>query len=116
MSLFKFIANKGKDVALQLVAAWIVNKYHLNKLGQMTALRLDSDKQEIFIALDLHGEQTPIELTIQYRVLSPTQIEIADVQSSRAWIATLANEMVPAEKKRITVPEAVTTALSKLIR
>lgn len=116
MSLFKIIANKGKDIALQFVAAWIVNKYHLNKLGQMTALRLDSEKQEIFITLDLHGEQTPIELTIQYRVLSSTEIEIADVHSSRAWIATLANEMVPAHQKRITVPEAVTAALSKLIR
>jgi hypothetical protein len=116
MSLFTRIANKGKDMALQFVAAWIVNKYHLNKLGQMTSLQLDSEKQEIFIALELHGEQTPIELTIQYRVLSPTQIEIANVCSSRAWVAALANEMVPAEKKRIAVPEAVTAALSKLIR
>ena len=111
----KHIANKAKDVALQLVAAWIVNRYHLKKLGQMTKLQLDSDKGEIFIALDLHGEQTPIELTIHYRVLSPTEIEIANVHSSREWIATLANDMIPANQKRITVPETVTKALSKFI-
>ena len=116
MSLFETIANKAKDIALQHVASRILNKYHLNKLGKMTSLRLDSEKQEIFIELDLHGEQTPIELTVKYRVLSSTLIEIADVQSSRAWITTLANEIVPADQKRITVPEAVTAALSKIIR
>lgn len=111
----KHIANKAKDVALQFVAAWIVNKYHLKKLGQMTKLQLDSDKQEIFITLDLHGEQSPVELTIHYRLLSSTMIEITDVRSSREWIATLVNEMVPAEQKKITVPSAVTTALSKMV-
>lgn len=116
MSLFKTIANKGKDLTLQLFASWLVNKYHLTKIGHMTALRIDSEKQELFMALHLHGEQTPIELTIQYRVLSATQIEIGEVQSSRAWIATYANEMMPAAQKRITVPAAVTTALSKLVR
>lgn len=83
MSIFKTIANKGKDIALQSVASWIANKYHLNQLGRMTALRLDSEKQEIYIALDLHGEQTPIELTIHYRILDSTLIEIIDVGSSR---------------------------------
>ncbi len=112
----KNIANKAKDVALQFIAAWIVNKYHLNKLGQMTKLQLDSEKQEVFITLDLHGEKSPIDLTIHYRLLSSTVVEIADVSSSREWIATLVNEMVPAKQKRITVPETVTAALSKFIR
>lgn len=113
--MFKSIANKARDAALQFVTAWIVNKYHLKKLGKMTKLQLDSEKSEIFIALDLQGEQTPIELKIHYRLLSATEIEIANVSSSREWIATLANDMVPPEKKRITVPETVTKALSKLI-
>ena len=82
----------------------------------MTKLQLDSEKQEIYLALDLHGEQSPIELTIHYRLLSSTQIEIANVWSSRDWMATFVNEMVPAKNKQITVPTAVTAALSKIIR
>jgi hypothetical protein len=112
----KHIANKAKDVALRLVGTWIVNKFYLKKLGQMTKLQLDSEKQEIYLALDLHGEQSPIELRIHYRLLSSNQIEIANVWSSREWIATLVNEMVPAKDKQITVPAGVTAALSKIIR
>ena len=82
----------------------------------MTRLQLDSEKQEIYVTLDLHGEQSPIELTIHYRLLSSTQIEIVNVCSSRNWIATLVNEMVPTKNKQITVPAAVTAALSKIIR
>jgi hypothetical protein len=112
----KHIANKAKDVALRLVARWIVNKFYLKKLGQMTKLQLDSEKQEIYLALDLHGEQSPIELAIHYRLLSSNHIEIANVWSSREWIAALVNEMVPAKDKQITVPAGVTAALSKIIR
>jgi hypothetical protein len=117
----KHFVNKTKDAILQVTARkfilpWIINKYHLKQLGNMTTLRLDCEKQEILIALDLHGEQDPIELTIRYQVLSPTCIEIKDVRSSRNWIATLVNEVLPAEQKRIEqVPTAVTTLLSKVI-
>lgn len=111
----KSLSNRLKDVALQFIAARIVSHYHLNKLGHMTKLQIDSEKSEVVIELDLHGEPAPIELKMHYRLLSATEIEIGEVSSSRSWIATLVNEMVPAEKKRITVPEAVTKALSKLI-
>jgi hypothetical protein len=111
----KHIANKAKDVALRLVARWIVNKFYLKKLGQMTKLQLDSEKEEIYLALDLHGEQSPIELTIHYRLLSSNQIEIVNVWSSRDWIATLINEIIPAKNKQIPVPAVVTAALSKII-
>jgi hypothetical protein len=80
----------------------------------MTKLQLDSEKQEIYIELDLRGEQTPAELTIHYRLLSSTEIEIVNVSSSRDWIATLINEIVPAKNKQITVPVVVTAALSKI--
>jgi hypothetical protein len=112
----KHIANKAKDVALRLVARWAANKFYLKKLGQVTKLQIDSEKQEIYIALDLRGEQSAIELTIQYRLLGSTQIEILNVSSSRDWIATLANEIIPAKNKQITVPAVVTAALSKIIR
>lgn len=115
MNFIKTILNKAKDATVQLAAKFIINKYKLDKLGTMTSLNIDSDKRQIFIALDLHGEQTPIELTIHYQVVSPTCLEIREVQSSRTWIATLVNEMIPSEKKRVEVPTALITALSKMI-
>ena len=115
----KSIINALKDAALVPVARRIINKYlikyHLQQIVQMNRLQINSEKQEIFVALDLQGEPTSIELTIHYRVLSSTCIEITDVRSSREWITTLVNDIVPAEKKQIPVRAIVTTVLSKLI-
>jgi len=120
----KNIANKAKDAAVQFVATRVINNFNLEKLGldvdlkklgRMTKIKINSDKQEIYVAFDLHGEQSPIELTIQYRVLTPTQIEIVSLSSSREWIATFVNEVLPAKRKQITVPATVTAALSKIL-
>ena len=120
----KTIANKAKDAAVQLFTARVINNFNLEKFGldvdlkkfgRMTKLKINSAKQEIYVAFDLHGEQSPIELTIQYRVLTPTQIEIVSLASSREWIATFVNEVLPAKRKQITVPAAVTAALSKML-
>lgn len=113
---FKTFANKAKDLALQRVARWFINHHRLNHLGKITALRFDSEAQEIFMMWDLHGEQTPLELTLHYRVRSPTLIEIIDVKASREWITALVNQVIPAEQKRLTVSTTVTQALSKLMK
>jgi len=64
----KSIINALKDAALVPVARRIIKKYlikyHLQKIVQMNRLQIDSEKQEIFMALDLQGEPTSIELTI----------------------------------------------------
>jgi len=57
-----------------------------------------------------------VAVTVRYQVLSANQIEITSVSSSRDWIATLANELLPVEQRQIEVPPAVVTALSKVIR
>ena len=61
--MFGKLVNKVKDIGLQFVATWISNKY-LNKLGTVTNLQLDTEKQEISLTLDLKGEQTPIDVTL----------------------------------------------------
>lgn len=111
---FKTFANKAKDLALQHVATWVANRLHLNKLGKVTTMRIDSDKAEIFLTVELEGETTPVDLTVHYRILEPTLLEVVDVQASRVWMTTFANEVVPAEQKRFSVPKVVTKALSKL--
>jgi hypothetical protein len=109
------IANRVKDAALEQVAKWIANRYHLTKLGRITDLRFDSAAQQIFLVLDLLGEQEPIELMVHYQVLSPTEVEITDVHASREWMTALVNQVIPAEQKRLTVSPTVSKLLSKLV-
>lgn len=110
---FKTFANKAKDLALQAVAAWVANRFHLNKLGQVKDLQLDSEKAQIFLTLELEGEDKPIDLTVHYRLLGKTEVEITEVLASRPWMTTFANELVPPEQKRFTVAPVVVKALSK---
>ncbi len=112
--LFNALANKVKDVALQQVAKWLANRYHLKQLGRIIDLKVDSVSEEVFVVLDLHGERSPIELTMHYRVISPTLLEIAEVKASRQWIAEFINHMIPAEQKCVEVSPMVTRALSKI--
>ena len=101
-----------KDGALQQVAKWIANRYHLKRLGRITDLKLDSTAQRIFLALALHGEKDLIELTLHYRIVSSEMLEIGDVQASRPWMTEFINEMIPAEQKRLAVPSTVTRILA----
>lgn len=113
----KNIANSGKDSTTQLAARMFIN-YKLNKLniGSMTKIEIQTDKQEVFVVLDLKGEQTPIELTIHYHVLNATQIEIKEVRSSREWIDTVVNQFLADKLKAITPHATVMLALTKLIK
>ncbi len=112
MSAFKNFANKAKDLALQGVATWLANRFHLNKLGKVKNLQLDSGKAQVFMTLLLEGEDKPVDLTVHYRIVSPTEIEVIQVHASRPWMSTFANELVPKEQKRFTVAPMVVKALS----
>lgn len=111
---FKVFANKAKDAALQRLAAWVANRFHLHRLGKVTTLRLDSVAQEVFVIVELHGEASPVEMTVRYRILSPTQIEVTDLQASREWMTAFANDVLPPERKRFDVSSMVTKALRHL--
>lgn len=112
--LFNVFANKVKDAALEQVAKWLANRYHLKRLGRIRDLKVNSAAEEVFVVFDLHGEHTPIELTAHYRIISSSILEIVDVKASREWIAELINHVIPPEQKRVEVSPAITRALSKL--
>jgi hypothetical protein len=114
--VFNAFANRMKDAALQGLAKWFANRYHLKRFGRIADLKLDSVAEEIFVILDLHGEVSPIELTVRYRVVSPTLLEIGDVKASRQWIEELINQVMTPEQKSVTVSSAVTRALSKVMK
>ena len=110
------LINKGKDTVIRAGAGWAWSKFKLNKLGTMSTFRIDTEKHEIFVVMDLQGEPSPIELTVNYAVLTPTRIEIKEVRSSREWIATLVNELLTPEQKQLEVPSKAMLLLTKLIR
>ncbi len=109
------VLNKAKDKALQSFMRWFLNEYHLDRLGEITSLTLDSGAKTISLELNLHGEPGPIRAILHYALTRPRTIEIKYVDCSRAWIATLFNEFVPQDQKRREVPRAVVAALSNLI-
>ena len=98
-----FLAN---TLLKPLVAAFL-HQHNLDKLGSVTSLDLDNSRGKLNVTLQLDGENTPIELEFRYAKVGEDQIEITEMKSSRAWIATLANEFVPPEKKRFPVPAVV---------
>ncbi|WP_395746947.1 hypothetical protein [Prosthecobacter sp.] len=109
-------ANKLKDTALQQVARWFANHYHLKKLGRVTELKVDSVAEEIFMVLELHGETAPVELKVHYHVAGPTLLQIVKVKASREWMTELVNHVIPAEQKLLEVSPMVIRALSKLMK
>jgi hypothetical protein len=72
-----------------------LRQYNLDKLGSPRVAYLDKSARKLAITLLLDGESTPIELEFFYATAEEGQIEITEVKSSRVWIATLANELVP---------------------
>lgn len=110
----KAVLNSAKDSVAQSVAPFFINKFGLKRLGTMTSFRIDSAKKQIFLELDLQGEVSPITLTVDYEVPGATTLEIKHVNSSREWIATLVNDMIPPERKQIEVPRAVASALKMI--
>lgn len=113
---FKTFANKAKDIALQHVAAWVANRFHLNQIGKVTQLQINSTLEEISVTLELEGEATDVDLKVSYRILHSTLIEITHVEASRPWMTKLVNDVLPPEQKQFTVPALVTKALSNLAR
>ena len=109
-NMFNKIKSAVKDVTSNLAfqGAFNVayNLYQLNKLGRYSNLSLSSKNKELSVTLDLDGEVTPIDLHVRYRVVDETTIDILEVRSSRKWIETLFNEVIPAEKKLLKIPNA----------
>jgi hypothetical protein len=95
------------NTLLKPVIAGLLSQYNLDKLGSVTAVDLDNSSRTLEVTLQLDGENTPIELEFRYAKAGQDQVEITEVKSSRAWIATLASEFVPSDKKRFKVPAVV---------
>jgi hypothetical protein len=109
-------ADAAKDIAVQAfaptLAQKLIDRYQLNKIGSLSDLQIHRKKLEIQFSLNLRGEQNPIDVTVHFRALPSSEIEITKVTASREWITILINEFLPAEKKRFEVPQEAISFLS----
>lgn len=105
--MFSFLKDAflTPSILTPLVSAFL-KQYKLDKLGSVTSVDLNTSCRTLKVTLQLEGETSPIELECHYAMAGEDRIEILEVNSSRAWIATLVNDLIPADKKRFTVPSA----------
>ena len=108
MSFLNNILNK---TLLTPIVSTLMRQYNLDRLGSVTSTDLDQSRQTLKVTLQLDGERAPIDLEFRYEKMGEDRIEITEVKSSRAWLATLANDFVPADKKHFTVPAAAARLL-----
>ena len=106
----------AKDLAVEAfvpkLSKMLIDRYQLDKIGELSGVKVNRKQLEIEFSLDLRGEEKPINLKVQFRTLPPNEIEISKVTASREWIAILINDLLPAEKKRFAVSAEVVSFLS----
>ena len=104
------------DIAVQslapILSKQLIERYHLDKIGKLSAIEINRRQLQVKFSLELRGEQSPIDVEVQFRTLPTNELEITSVTASREWIAILINELVPAVKKRFDVPEEAISCLS----
>jgi len=93
----KSIIVNGKDAALSHAAKPLINQY-IKEYGHMLKFHLDSTQKTLEMSVLLDGEKEPIDIRIDRYVLREEQgryfISLEGIHTSRAWIDTVAAEML----------------------
>ncbi len=107
----------AKDRLIEALALPILNGTLLAPYGQARELRLDTTGKRAEILLDLHGESEPLRITVgRYRIFErdgETFVSLHDIETSRAWMTTLAERAV--EPRALKLPPELAGALSRWI-
>ena len=113
MSLFSLFTPAKDHLLAGAVKLWF--NQTLNRYGQMTYIRIDSQNRRIDVELELRGESSPIQVAINSYELSSqageTFITIGEIETSREWINQLISDYLPSDKKRFKVPGAMKVLL-----
>jgi hypothetical protein len=96
----------GSQTLLPHIVSTLMRQYTLDRLDSVTSMDRDQSRQTFKVTLQLDGERAPIDPEFRCEKMGEDRIEITGVKSPRAWLTTLANNFVPADKKRFTVPAA----------
>ena len=100
MGTLKNIARKGKDKAVSLGLEKLF-KRSAGRFGKILNLNLDSKDKEIHLEILLKGETEPIEVHVKhYEIIREGDkyfIIADDIDISREWMKTLADEYIRAK-------------------
>ncbi len=101
-----------KDRAVEACVKGLVNN-EIQKFGQVTELRINSQQRTVTAQLALQGEPSTLELHAgSYEVLQEngqTFISFRDFRASREWVGLVLNQYLAG--RRFRVPDAVRAAL-----
>ena len=97
--------NAAKDSMTSRAAQHYVNS-KIGRYGEVKKLRINSRQKKVEIACLLHGESTPIDVTIEsYRMETEENkkfFSATAISCSRPWLQNLLNDF--AQDRRIALP------------
>ena len=100
MGTLNKIARKGKDRAVSLGLEKLLQRY-AERFGKILNLKLDSTSKEIHLEILLKGESEPIRIQLKhYEIIREGDkhcIVAQDIDISREWMKTLAQEYICAK-------------------
>jgi hypothetical protein len=116
--------NEIKYSSYGTVAEWtlkyLINKYNFNleRYGNMSELKINTDDKKITLTLDLKGEDHPIYVEAKYKLehleCGEPLMKIEDVDFSREWLKNLFDDYVPKENLEFPIPSNASGLLKVL--
>jgi len=108
--------KKMKDTALSKGAKVAINSY-IKEYGKMLKLNLDSKNKSINLEVLLDGEKEPLSVNVQRYELTEENgkhfLKIYGIQTSRAWINTVAGSYL--EGKSFEIPNEYAKMLKVIV-
>ncbi len=116
----KEIKEKGigkiKDAGLSKAAQVAINNF-IKEYGKIVHLNIDSTNKTIDLEILLEGEAQPLAVTIkEYDILQKEGqyfVKIDNIQTSRAWINTLATNYL--NGKTFAIPKEYASVIQKIL-
>ena len=108
--------SKFKDKSLSVAAKMAVNT-QLKEYGKMLKLNLNSEEKSIELEVMLEGEKEPLTVKVENYALEEEKgkyfLKIYGVETSRAWINTLASSYL--EGKSFEIPAEYAKMLKVIV-
>lgn len=111
------IIRSIKDTAVSSLGRVLINKFTLERYGEMIKFHLDSEEKQIFLSLLLKGEDKPIDAKATYNIEeknNKTFIRLDDIQTSREWLNAVINDYLPEDKKEVELPSGLNSIIKIL--
>lgn len=97
--------NAAKDTMTSRAAQHYVNS-KIGRYGEVKKLKINSREKKVEISCLLHGENSPIDVTIEsYRMEAEGTkkfFKATDISCSRPWLQNLLNDF--AQDRRVALP------------